>query len=92
MLQVKQGDAVALGFTNASKDLVPLSLYGQALRLLHPLDDGWEPYWRDTFMLPPGSRNHVAFVADKPGRWLIESGFDDQAAAGLRCWFEVTRG
>ena len=91
VLRVKQGDAVTLGFINASKDLVPLSLYGQAMRLLHPADDGWEPYWRDTLLLPPGSRNHVAFVADQPGRWLIESGFNDQAGAGLRCWFEVPR-
>ncbi len=89
VLRVKQGDAVTLGFINASKALVPLSLYGQAMRLLHPADDGWEPYWRDTLLLPPGSRNHVAFVADQPGRWPIESGFNDQASAGLRCWFEI---
>ena len=89
VLRVKQGDAVTLGFANTSPDLVPLSLFGQAIRLLHPADDGWEPYWRDTVLLPPGSRNHVAFIADKPGRWPIESGFATQAVAGLRCWFEV---
>lgn len=89
VLRVKRGDAVTLGFNNASQEVVPLSLYGQAMRLLHPNDDGWEPYWRDTVLLPPGSRNHVAFVADKAGRWPIESGFNTQAAGGLRCWFEV---
>ena len=89
ILRIKANSAVTLGFTNASSDLVPLSLYGQAVRLLHPNDDGWEPYWRDSVLLPPGSRNHVAFVADKPGRWPIESGFASQAVAGLRCWFEV---
>ena len=89
ILRVKQGDAVTLGFTNASRELVPLTLYGHALRLLHAKDDGWEPYWRDTLLLPPGGRAHVAFVADKPGHWPVESGFNAQAAAGLRCWFEV---
>lgn len=89
ILRVKQGDVVTFGFTNASKALVGLNLYGQAMRVLHAKDDGWEPYWRDSVLLPPSVRTHVAFVADKPGRWPIESGFGAQALAGLRGWLEV---
>lgn len=90
VLRVKQGDVVTFGFTNASKALVGLNLYGQAMRILHAKDDGWEPYWRDSVLLPPGIRTHVAFMADKPGQWPIESGFSAQAEAGLRGWFEVS--
>jgi FtsP/CotA-like multicopper oxidase with cupredoxin domain len=91
VLKVKQGDAVTLGFTNKSGLTVPLRVHGQAMRLLHTKDDGWEPYWRDSVLLPPASRQHVAFVADIPGQWLIESAFNHQNIAGLRCWFEVVR-
>lgn len=91
VLSVRSGDAVVFGLNNASATLVPLRIGGQALRLLHAKDDGWEPYWRDTLLLPPGSRNHVAFVADAPGLWPIDSGFDDLTLAGLSCCFTITR-
>ena len=89
LLRMKRGGAVTLGLINGSDKLIPLRVSGQALRLLHAKDDGWEPYWRESVLLPPQSRNHVAFVADVPGHFLIESGFDAQVLAGLRCWFEV---
>jgi len=43
-----------------------------AMRLLHDLDDGWEPYWRDAVLVPEGKTKHAAFVADNPGKWAIE--------------------
>lgn len=89
VLTVRSGDAVVLGLSNTSATLVPLRISGQAVRLLHAKDDGWEPYWRDTLLLPPGSRNHVAFVADAPGVWTIDSGFDDLTLVGLSCCFAV---
>ena len=91
VIRVKQGNSVTFGFVNKSTELVPLRVQGQAMRLLHAKDDGWEPYWRESVLLPPGSRTHVAFTADSPGRFLIEAAFDDQVLAGLRCWFEVIR-
>ena len=89
VLAVRRGDAVVLGLVNASPTLVPLRIGGHAVRLLHAKDDGWEPYWRDTLLLPPGSRTHVAFVADVEGLWPIDSGFDDLTLAGLSCSFRV---
>ena len=89
VLTVRRGDAVVLGLVNASPTLVPLRIGGHAVRLLHAKDDGWEPYWRDTLLLPPASRNHVAFVADVDGLWPIDSGFDDLTLAGLSCSFRV---
>ena len=86
---MKAGGSVTLGFDNRSDSLVALRLHGHVMRLLHAKDDGWEPYWRDSVLLPPRSVNHVAFIADNPGRWLLESALFDQAAFGLRHWFEV---
>ncbi len=90
LFAARRGSPVTLAFKNASTDLVAFRLHGFAMRLLHDLDDGWEPYWRDSVLVPPGVTHHAAFLADKPGRWLIESPFFDQAAGGLRVWFEVT--
>jgi FtsP/CotA-like multicopper oxidase with cupredoxin domain len=90
LLTVRRGGAVTLGFDNRTGAIVALRVHGHVMRLLHPRDDGWEPYWRDSVLLLPGSVNHVAFVADNPGKWLLDSALYDQAAFGLRHWFEVT--
>jgi FtsP/CotA-like multicopper oxidase with cupredoxin domain len=70
---VKRGAAVSLGFRNVSSAVLSLHVHGHTMRLLHPLDDGWEPYWRDSLLLPPGKTSRVAFVADNPGKWVIEA-------------------
>lgn len=90
LLRVRRGQPVTLGFNNRSPAAVPLRVHGHAMRLLHAKDDGWEPYWRDSVILPPNGTAHVAFVADTPGRWLIESAVFEQAAFGLRHWLIVS--
>ncbi len=90
LFRARRNTPVTLGFRNAGSLLTAFRLHGHAMRLLHPLDDGWEPYWRDSILAAPGVTHHAAFLADNPGRWLIESSFADHAAAGLRTWFEVT--
>ena len=90
LFTAKTSSPVTLAFNNRSAKLIAFRLHGHVMRLLHSKDDGWEPYWRDSVIVPAGGTYHVAFLADNPGRWLIESPFFDQAARGLRCWFEVT--
>ena len=89
LFKVKQGQAVTLGFINKTGIAQTLHVHGHALRVLHLLDDGWEPYWRDSVIVPPGSTVRVAFLADNPGKWLIESTILDHAMSGLAAWFEV---
>ena len=90
LFRARRGAPVSLALRNGGPALVGFRLHGFCFRLLHDLDDGWEPYWRDTVMVQPGATHHIAFVADRPGRWLIESPVFAQAAGGLRAWFEVS--
>ncbi|HEX4767790.1 MAG TPA: multicopper oxidase family protein [Lichenihabitans sp.] len=90
LFAVKRNTPVTLGFTNKGPHLAAFRLHGHVMRLLHSKDDGWEPYWRDSILVAPGVTFHAAFLADNPGRWLIDSPFFDQAAGGFRTWFEVT--
>lgn len=89
VLVVKRGTPISLGFINKSELMQPIHVHGHVMRQLHLLDDGWEPYWRDTVLVPPGKTVRIAFVADNPGRWLIESALPDWTAAGLWTFFEV---
>lgn len=90
LFQVKRGKPVTLGFVNRANVAIVMHVHGHAIRLLHDLDDGWEPYWRNGVVVPPGKTKHVAFVADSPGKWALHDDILEYEAAGLATWFEVT--
>ena len=51
-----------------------LSVYlGVSARVLHALDDGWEPYWRDSIVLSAGQTIHVAIQPTLTGRYGLEA-------------------
>ncbi|GBU17941.1 MULTISPECIES: multicopper oxidase family protein [Methylobacterium] len=87
---VKRGQVVVLAIRNDTAFPQAIHLHGHAFRLLHPLDDGWEPYWLDTFQLLEGRTARIAFLADNPGRWLIGSTVLERFDTGLWGSFEVT--
>ncbi len=87
---VQRGAAVTLALVNATAATQAMRLGGHVARLLHALDDGWEPYWRDIFLVPSGRTVRLALVADNPGKWPIASATPAARAAGLSGWFEVT--
>ena len=61
-------------------------LHGHHFRLLDRLDDGWKPYWLDTLVVG-GQIERIAFVADNPGKWLIDCRTLDGADIGTAGWF-----
>jgi FtsP/CotA-like multicopper oxidase with cupredoxin domain len=89
LFAVARGAPVTLGLVNKTEIVQAIRLHGHVMRLLHPLDDGWEPYWRDSVLIAPGKTSHVAFVADNPGLWPIESAIPEHQAAGVMTMFAV---
>lgn len=90
LFQVRRGAPVTLGFVNRSAAPIVMHVHGHAVRLLHDLDDGWEPYWRNGVVVPPGKTKHVAFVADSVGKWALHDDILGHEASGLATWFEVS--
>ncbi|KQP58686.1 multicopper oxidase family protein [Methylobacterium sp. Leaf112] len=90
LFTVKRGQVVVLALRNDTAFPQALHLHGHSFRLLHPLDDGWEPYWLDTFQLLEGRTARIAFKADNPGRWMIGATVLERFDTGLWGWFEVT--
>jgi FtsP/CotA-like multicopper oxidase with cupredoxin domain len=90
LLTAKRGQPVVIGITNRTMFPQPLHLHGHVCRLLHPLDDGWEPYWVDTFQVPEGKTVHVAFLADNPGRWMLGSTVLERLDTGLWTFLDVS--
>ncbi len=86
---VKRGAPVTLAFSNRTPYAQQAHIHGHVFRVLHDLDDGWDPYWRESVLLAPGKTKHVAFVADNPGRWKVEALALDRPGASLASYFTV---
>jgi FtsP/CotA-like multicopper oxidase with cupredoxin domain len=84
-----RGAPAVFALANRTAAVQAIRLWGHVARLLHSMDDGWEPYWRDTILIQPGRTAHVAFVADNPGKWPLESAIPEHRAAGVGSWFQV---
>jgi FtsP/CotA-like multicopper oxidase with cupredoxin domain len=72
LFTVRRGRAVALTLRNGAGAPQVFHLHGHSFRHLDRLDDGWKPYWLDTFVIGADTER-IAFVAGNPGKWLIES-------------------
>jgi len=90
LVKVKRGAPVVLTLVNQTGLMQPMHLHGHSFRLLHALDDGWEPYFLDTVQVPENKTIRIAFVADNPGKWLLASTVTERFDAGLWTWIEVT--
>lgn len=89
LFRARRGQPIVLRVENRTALPQPLHIHGHVVRVLHPLDDGWEPYFLDTVIVPEGKVLQLAFIADNPGRWLISSSVTERFDAGLWGWFEV---
>jgi FtsP/CotA-like multicopper oxidase with cupredoxin domain len=89
MFTVNRGRPVSLGIQKPSGGPHVVHLHGHHFRLLDRLDDGWKPYWLDKLVIGEAGER-IAFVADNPGRWLIEWHMLERPNAGAATWFAVT--
>ena len=87
--RTKTGRTVVLALTNRTASATTFHLHGHHFRLLDRLDDGWKPFWLDTLAVEPGQTQRIAFAAEHPGRYLIESTATDWAASRLLRWYDV---
>ena len=87
LFSVKRGRTVVLNIANRTALPQVTHVHGHAFRVLDRLDDGWKPYWLDTIVVEPQGNDHVAFIADNPGKWLIRA---HAQATSMIAWFEVT--
>jgi len=86
LFAVKRRRTVMLGLSNPTSESTFIHLHGHSFRLLDGLDDGWKPFWLDTMPMAPQGKARIAFVADNPGKWLIEG----LGSGGAPIWFEVS--
>ena len=90
VFSVKRGTLVTLGLANKSMFAHAIHVHGHTMRILHPFDDGWQPYWVDSVVVKESETVHVAFLADNPGKWMLHCHMIEHQDAGMSGWFEVS--
>lgn len=89
LLTADVGATIVLRLVNRTAEPAIVHLRGQTARILHALDDGWEPYWTDTLLVMPQSERLVVFMPTVVGEWRIEMTKPDSEAPPMITAFTV---
>jgi FtsP/CotA-like multicopper oxidase with cupredoxin domain len=89
LFSVKKGSVVVVAVTNRTSWAQVITTHGHVFRVLHAYDDGWEPFFMDTVIVPENRTVRIAFIADNPGKWLIRSAILEHMEGGVMAWYEV---
>lgn len=89
LFSAKRGRTIMLALTNRAAAPYVVHVHGHAVRLLDALDDGWKPFWLDTILVPAQQTARIAFIADNPGKWMLDCRVLGGPEAGAGTWFEV---
>jgi FtsP/CotA-like multicopper oxidase with cupredoxin domain len=90
LFSVKRGRAVVMALPNQTDTAYAVHPHGHHARLLDNLDDGWKPFWLDTVLIDARQTARIAFVADNPGKWMIDCQQLGAEKTAFAAWFEVT--
>ena len=89
-LSFKRGRTVILALENNADTACVVHLHGHSFRLLDKLDDGWKPFWLDTYVIGAKETARISFVADNPGQWLIDCRRLEKPEDGMSVRFDAT--
>ncbi len=85
-----KGESIILEIENATKFDQPLHIHGHVWQVIEQggvIQEG-QP-WRDTILVPHMQKQKVAFVADNPGIWALQSLVAERVDSGLIASFAV---
>ena len=87
LFAAKLGETVVLDIENATAFAQPLHIHGHVWQELGEVPSG---VWLDTAVIAPNETVTLAFVADNPGTWAIQSLIAERADGGLVGAFTVS--
>lgn len=86
LFMVAQGEAILVEIDNRTAFNQPLHIHGHVWRVI---EGGTAGPWRDTAVIAAGETATLAFMADNPGTWTIQSLIAERADGGMTGAFEV---
>ena len=85
-----KGETIVMEINNTTQFDQPLHIHGHVWQVIEQggaVQEG-QP-WRDTALVPQGQVQKLAFVADNPGVWVLQSLVAERADSGLIASFAI---
>ncbi len=90
LAKILTGRSVVMTIDNRTAFEQPLHLHGHVWQLIEEASERRENQpWRDTTVVPAMTTQKLAFVANNPGLWLLQSLVAERVDSGLLASFDV---
>ena len=86
LMTLRQGQTGHLTVVNQTAWPHPMHLHGFPVLVLDPPGPG---QWRDTVLIAPGGQVEMAFVAERPGPWMLHCHILEHQAGGMMGFVNV---
>jgi FtsP/CotA-like multicopper oxidase with cupredoxin domain len=88
LFDARLGRTLLLELVNTTPHQHPIHLHGHFFKVLNGRR-GAPPHWADTVLLGPKDRVQVAFVADRPGDWMLHCHVIEHQETGMMGIYRV---
>lgn len=89
LFTLKQGRTYVATLTNETPHVHPIHLHGFTFKVLSSTRAGTPVHFADTVLLTPKDRIVIAFVADRPGDWMVHCHLIEHQETGMMGYVKV---
>lgn len=89
LFTLKQGRSYVAELTNETPHVHPIHLHGFTFKVLEQTRAGTPEHYADTVLLTPNDRITIAFVADRPGDWMVHCHLIEHQETGMMGYVKV---
>lgn len=89
LFTLRQGRTYVAELTNETPHVHPIHLHGFTFKVLKSTRAGTPVHYADTVLLTPKDRITIAFVADRPGDWMVHCHLIEHQETGMMGYVKV---
>lgn len=89
LFTLRQGRSYVAELTNETPHVHPIHLHGFTFKVLKSTRAGTPVHYADTVLLTPKDRITIAFVADRPGDWMVHCHLIEHQETGMMGYVKV---
>ena len=91
LFEAAGGESIGIEMTNKTGHHHAIHVHGRDFRLMSQTDPATHNgTWYDTVVIGPDQNMRIAFVAGKPGKWMIHCHVLEHSVSGMDTWFRVS--
>ncbi|WP_167391985.1 multicopper oxidase family protein [Mesorhizobium sophorae] len=89
LFEAAGGESIGIEMTNKTEQYHAIHIHGHDFRIIRQTGPA-NTTWFDTVVIAPAEVMRIAFVAGKPGKWMIHCHVLEHSVAGMDTWFRVS--